>query len=356
MEQQQRTTAGGSPGGFVLEERTVRSKQPMTRFRAILFLLTAAVALGAKTRDEDRDGVADKLEQSLFSRFAPEFVLSDAECDGLPAELARGTRDPVVASRNGTVYGQAFALPKGDRPGAFLELHYFHLWGRDCGRAGHALDVEHVSVLLEAPRADAPARQWRARYWYAAGHEGTVCDRSTGARAELIRAVDRGARIWVAAGKHASYLDPAWCSWGCGADRCAAATAAAWRPRRIVNLGERGAPMNGATWIESPRWGLRGKLASDFRPELISAMDKSSRPFLLWPELRPAQGFLMAGSEVGAALLESGRRTSAALGLANSATGEAVGASMDRTGRALKRSAQGVARFLGHRPPGGARR
>ena len=63
---------------------------------------------------------------------------------------------------------------------------------------------------------------------------------------------------------------------------------------------------------------------------------------------RPAQGFLMAGSEVGAALLESGRRTGAALGLANSATGEAVGA-------ALKRSARGVARFL-NRGASGARR
>lgn len=349
MEQQERTTAGGSPGGFVLEKHTVRSKQPMTRFWAALLLMAAAAgSMGARTRDDDRDGVADKLEQSLLDRFAPEFVLSDAECDGLPAELARGSRDPLVASRNGTVYGQAFALPPGDRPGAFLELHYFHLWGRDCGRAGHALDVEHVSVLLEAPRADAPAREWHARYWYAAGHEGTVCDRSTGARAEVIRAADRGARIWVAAGKHASYLDPAWCSWGCGADRCAAVTAKGWRPRKIVNLGERGAPLNGAAWIDSPRWALRAKLSSDFRPELISAMDKSPRPFLLWPELRPAQGFLMAGSEVGAALLESGRRTGAALGLANSATGEAVGA-------ALKRSARGVARFL-NRGASGARR
>lgn len=337
----------------------------MMHFWSTLVLLAAAVAAApvpaaARTRDDDRDGVADKLEQSLLTRFTPEFVLSAAECDGMPAELARGTPDPLVTLRNGTIYGQAFALPQGGRSGAFLELHYFHLWGRDCGRAGHALDVEHVSVLLEAPHADAPARQWRARYWYAAGHEGTVCDRSTGARAEVIQAVDRGARIWVAAGKHASYLDPSWCSWGCGADRCASAAAAGWRPRRIVNLGERGAPMNGATWIDSPRWGLRHKLSSDFHPELISAMDKSPRPFLLWPELRPAQGFLLAGSELGAALLQSGRKTSAALGLANSATGEALGASMDRTGQALKRSAQGVARFLrltpvsaGPAPPAG---
>ena len=155
-----------------------------------LFLL-GGLLLAGNRQDLDRDGVPDKLEQALLERFAPELVLSGEECDGLPAELTAGTRDPVVLARNGVLYGQAFR-----QRGRFIELHYFHLWGRDCGRVGHALDAEHVSALIEADRPDAPAKHWKARYWYAAGHEGTVCDRSHGARAASLLAVDRGPRVW----------------------------------------------------------------------------------------------------------------------------------------------------------------
>ena len=298
-----------------------------------LLLMTAAFLAGAGGgRDDiDRDGVPDKLEQRLLERFVPEFILGDDECDGLPAELAAGTQHPVMLVRNGTIYGQAFRKGRDT-----IELHYFHLWGRDCGRAGHALDAEHVSALVAAERSGAPARKWRARYWYAAGHEGTICDRSTAARAEVIGAVERGPRVWLAAGKHASYLDAAWCSWGCGADRCAL-NGAMLRPRRIVNLGERGAPMNGATWTGSSRWNLSAKLGSDFPADLQMRLDASSSVKLLWPGLRPAQSMLMAGGEVGAAFH-----------LADSETGQALGASVEQTGRALKRSADSVARFLGY--------
>jgi hypothetical protein len=303
-------------------------------------LLAGAALLQAGKGDLDRDGLPEKLEQALLERFTPELILSGEECDGLPAELAAGARDPRVVARNGVLYGQAFR--KGSR---LVELHYYHLWGRDCGRAGHALDAEHVSALVEADRPGAPAKKWRARYWYAAGHEGTVCNRSNGAKAAALGAVDRGPRVWVSVGKHASYLDASYCSWGCGADRCAV-DGPRWRAARVVNIGERGAPLNGADWAESKRWNLAQKLRSDFWPEFLSAMDKSTGVILLWPELRPAQPVLMAGSEVGAALAESSRRTGAALRLADSETGEALAASMQKTGLALKRSARSVARFL----------
>ena len=193
---------------------------------------------------------------------------------------------------------------------------------------------------------NAPAKQWKARYWYAAGHEGTVCDRSTGSRAAPRLAEDRGPRVWVSAGKHASYFNAAHCAWGCGADRCEL-DGVKLRPRRIINLGERGAPLNGAKWITSSYWNLGSKLGSDFSAELQAALDKSSDVTLIWPALLPAQSVLMAGSEVGAALAESGRRTSNALRLADAETAEALTLSMEKTGRALKRSAASVARFLG---------
>ena len=119
------------------------------------------------------------------------------------------------------------------------------------------------------------------------------------------------------------------------------------RPRRIINLGERAAPLNGAYWITSSRWNLGSKLGSDFSVELLAALDKSANVTLIWPALRPAQSVLMAGSELGVALAESGRRTGKALRLADAGTTEALAISLERTERALKRSAASVARFLG---------
>ncbi|MCC6540509.1 MAG: hypothetical protein IT162_23375 [Bryobacterales bacterium] len=310
----------------------------MFRCHSLLILaLAARCAGGVPADDVDRDGLPDRLEQKLLERFAPQLILSVDECDAVPAEFTPNERDPRVFSRTGILYGQAF------RNGARIELHYFHLWSRDCGRVAHSLDAEHVSALLEGSGG-----KWQAKFWYAAGHESTVCDRSTAARAVDLEAVKRGPRVWVSAGKHASYLDPQWCSGGCGADRCTQA-GLLWRAPRIVNLGERGAPMNGATWVASDLWNLQDKLGSDFTPAVLAAADSGEGPRLVWPALRPAQAVLMGGAEVAVALAGSGRHTGNALERADQATSGALALSAAKTGRALRRSARGVARFLGRR-------
>ncbi|MBM3796332.1 MAG: hypothetical protein FJW31_20235 [Acidobacteria bacterium] len=308
----------------------------LIRNRYILLLaLCSAPAWGAPPADLDRDGLPDRLEQKLLERFAPQLILSVDECDAVPAEFAPNQRDPRVASRTGVLYGQAF------RNGARIELHYYHLWSRDCGRVAHALDAEHVSALLEGA-----GEKWQAKYWYAAGHESTVCDRSTAARAVDLEAVKRGPRVWVSAGKHASYLDPQWCSGVCGADRCTPA-GLLWRAPRIINLGERGVPLNGATWVASGMWKLQAKLMSDFTPAVLAAAEPGEGPRLVWPALRPAQAVLMGGAEVAVALTGSGRHTSNALEKADQVTTDALAASAVKTGRALRQSARSVARLLG---------
>jgi hypothetical protein len=268
----------------------------------LIVLGVLSTALAAAKPDLDRDGLPDQLEQALLDRFAPELILAAGECDLAPAEMTPGFKDPVALARNGVIYGQAFR--KNART---IELHYFHLWTRDCGRAGHALDAEHVSALLEAPRPDAPAKRWQARYWYAAGHQGTVCDSSSGARAAALNATTHGPRVWIAAGKHASYLDAAACAGGCGADRCSS-DGARWKPRRIVNLGERETPLNGARWIASRRWNLASKLGTDFPDSLCASLDASPGITRLWPALGPAQSILMLGGELGAAAIGVARR------------------------------------------------
>ncbi len=232
----------------------------------LLTLLSFGLGLAcAGDLDVDRDGLPDRLEQALLSRFVPSFHVSAADCDVAPAEFEPGLREPKVKARNGTISGQVFPVKRVDVAGEFIEIHYYHLWGRDCGRTGHRLDAEHVSVLL---RAD--GHEWRPQFWYAAAHESTLCDMGTGAAASALGALDHGPDIWVSRDKHASFLRKDLCAGGCGGDVCD--DAPVLRVANLINLGEPGAPMNGSEWISSRSWSVQSKMVPDFTNGLIARM------------------------------------------------------------------------------------
>lgn len=282
-------------------------------FIALAFL---SVAVPAAAQDLDRDGLADSLEQALLERFAPTLLLDSHECDVLPAFFKPGTRDPFVAAKDGTVYGQAFPAKSADGR-MQVELHFYHLWGRDCGRPSHALDVEHVSAIVSAARIDSPLQDWQAELWYAAAHEDTVCDASSGAQARTLEAVLSGPRVYVSRGKHASYFNRGQCKWGCGSDVCDGDRTLV--PSRIVNLGERHAPMNGTDWIQSDRWGLAAKLQSDFDPAVRGSLDDKKGIVSLMLHRRPTQSPILAGDTALDGLQTAARSTGRALGTATRA-------------------------------------
>ncbi|MEO7157126.1 MAG: hypothetical protein ABI039_06170, partial [Vicinamibacterales bacterium] len=219
--------------------------------RTWVIAISLLLAVPAAAQDLDRDGLSDQLEQSLLERFAPTLLLAHDECAGAPASFEPFARDPHVTAEDGTIYGQAFRLTSPSDH-IEIELHFFHLWSRDCGRLGHDLDAEHVSAIVWAPRVDATAPEWLASVWYAAAHEGSACDASSGAAARVLGAQTSGPRVFVSRGKHASYFDRSQCKWGCGADECA--DDRALTPTAIINIGEIDAPLNGATWVRSARW------------------------------------------------------------------------------------------------------
>ena len=224
--------------------------------------LLLACACYLRAADTDRDGLSDRLEEQLLKQFRPQLLIDAQDCDGRPAEFSRGTAVRPGA-KNGTIHGQVF------RAGAFIEIHYYHLWTSDCGWGGHALDAEHVSVLLEPQ-----GRAWKALAWMAAGHEGTLCDRRHGALAASLNAVDRGATVWVSRGKHASFLSQAACAGGCGADRCDHPLTLA--PGKLLNIGEAHRPYPGYAWIRqrAGRFDLASKMTSDFSEADLAAMRK----------------------------------------------------------------------------------
>lgn len=330
--------------------------------RVFVMALLLAV-LGASpvlAQDLDRDGLSDAFEQALLERFRPTFVLSAGECDGRPASFVAGTEHPTVAARDGTIYGQVTPHAIADGDAAEIEIKFFHLWGLDCGRGAHHLDAEHVSALVAAPSATAPLDAWEARFWYAAAHEDTVCDAGNGARASAVGAVTSGPEVFVSRGKHASYLDRHQCKWGCGGDQCD--PHARLEDVTLVNLGERGAPLNGATWVESRQWPMASKLTPDFDPVRRDSLDGADprRVSVLRLGLRAWQAPILGGDTTIDALAIAGESANVASDGAAAATGTAVGAAVDAAGTALdetgsavglafRKTGKGIAWFFGLR-------
>jgi hypothetical protein len=321
---------------------------------SILFGLMFCVQLArAQTTpiDSDADGLSDALEQRLLVQFSPSFLIGTHDCSGVPAEFRTGLATPLVAEENGTIYGQVTRAKSDDRKHPDVEIHYYHLWKTDCGKHGHPLDTEHVAVLVRGSGSDVETASWKAAYWYAAAHENTVCDVSQIARAKTLGTEDSGIKIWISPGKHASYLNETLCHAGCGADRCEAMTPLT--TTSVINLGEPGHAMNGATFVNSPEWPLMAKMtASNFPAESLARVDQLPDSEIAWatPGKHPVQGVIADSSMVSDALSVSGQNTTGALSTANDSTGSALGTSYTNTKHALGTSARAVGRALGMKP------
>ncbi|UWZ82748.1 hypothetical protein [Occallatibacter riparius] len=293
--------------------------------------------LSTPAQDSDRDGLSDSLEAALLARFSPVFMVSRTDCSVMPARFVRQITKPTVMEDDGTIYGQAF--PRKDRPGE-VELHYYHLWRKDCGELGHALDAEHVSALIHL---DGDADSAKALYWYAAAHEDTVCDASHLARAKSVAAEDHGATVWISSGKHGSFLSKELCAHGCGGDRCEEVEPV--KTRAIVNVGEIGAPMNGSDWLLSPEWPLKDKLGrSDFSDARLARADRLRESYAVWanPSKRPAQAAILGVNAGLGGAATGAQATDSALGVADDNTGAALGTAAGKTGNALSRSSRNV--------------
>jgi hypothetical protein len=230
--------------------------------------------LAAQQTDADHDGLPDTLEQQLLEKFRPTFMVSADECDVAPAEFKLDRKMPVVVHKNGTIYGQAFLATAG-APGAVqVELHYYHLWTRDCGRLNHPLDAEHVSALVQGTDLTSLAETWRATYWYAAAHQDTLCDASSAAKAPVLKAEQHGPVVWISKGKHASFFDQQDCEHGSGGDR--SRKMKELKQSAMINIGEKDAPMNGALWVNATAWQLPQKMGADFTPTLVAQIDTLS--------------------------------------------------------------------------------
>ncbi len=310
-----------------------------------VFLGGIADAPLATAADRDGDGVSDALERALGERFRPQFWLDANECAGRPAEFRADSAKPRVFARNGAVYTRVAPSAAMGRDRVALTLSYYHLWDRDCGPLSpHPLDVERVSALVVASSLTSSVDDWVALYWYAAAHEDTVCDTSNAARAEAIGAVTAGPNVWIAKGKHASYLSRALCSErGCGVDACR--DMVAMSPGPLLNLGEADAPADGAEWIASEDWPLASKLRRDFDLALVARLDSSDEPVLARAngQWRPQHYSLSIGGDIVGAL----GKANGGLQEADEKSGNALAKGFLAVGGALGVAARAVGSTLG---------
>jgi hypothetical protein len=305
--------------------------------RATLAFLVLLSCVGfANSTDLDHDGFNDEFEQSLLVKFAPVFHVSANDCAGLPAEFVPDSVRPVAAAANGTIYGQVF------RRGPDIEIHYYHLWARDCGSLGHALDAEHVSGLLSGEETP------RALYWFAAAHQATVCELNSASSAAALHAEEHGPEVWISEGKHASFLTSNLCGRGCGADSCRLTKRL--DPPRLVNIGEPGAPMNGAVWVNSPAWPMASKMTTDFDASKVAALNASGGELVLFRPSPPTQAVILgfgAGPRYTASALDTaGNHTASALDTAGNHTDSALDTAGRHTLESLAASRRSVINFL----------
>ena len=312
---------------------------------AVLLFVLVSIASAQTSKvdaspDTDHDGVSDGIEKMLLTQFAPHFMVSGDDCSLRPAEFVRSLATPKIQDENGTIYGQAF--PRAGNTNQ-VELHYYHLWRRDCGTLGHKLDAEHVSALVARDNA----ANWKALYWYAAAHENTVCDASQIVRASSVDGELHGAEVWISRGKHASFLGAAVCTHGCGGDRCR--DMMPLPAAGIINLGEQSMAMNGAIWAMSPEWPLAQKMShSDFTPARTTRADQLPAASIAWavPEKRPIHAAILGGNSALAGTSTGMNAAGAALDAASTNTGTALNTASSSTANGLAKSARGVKNAL----------
>jgi hypothetical protein len=123
--------------------------------------------------------------------------------------------------------------------------------------------------------------------------------------------------------------------------------------RRILNIGEIGAPMNDAVWAESPAWPLVGKMRPDFDTRLLAAIDdfETERPSLASARPRPVQRTILAGNKGRIAVATGNGHAIASI----STAGGNIDHALSRSGAAVRLSVeygkQALQRFFSRIPP-----
>ena len=152
-----------------------------------------------------------------------------------------------------------------------------------------------------------------------------------------MHAVEHGPDVWISEGKHASFLTSNLCGRGCGADACKLTKRL--EPARLINIGEPGAPMNGAIWVNSQAWPMASKMTTDFDAARLDALNASGGKLILFRPSPSTQAVIL-GFGAGP------RYTAGALDTAGNHTDSALDTAERQTLKSLAASRRSVVNFL----------
>lgn len=240
--------------------------------------------------DADRDGIPDEFEDKLLEKFRPHWHINGDDSAGVPVRLKENEYEPLIADKNGTIYGQVFRLGKcmkkisqdnkyGCTTYYFLEMHYISIWEGDrlvWPFSQHIWDKEHISaravhIGLENPTCEPDyippnlvnvlwdVEKWRVDLWEFYAHQGTPCEKVRQVRGSFEKGID----VWVSY-KHGVFpsLNSCnkflrfWCPDACFGDKDLGSP-------NPINVGEPFYPLNKAYWIS-----FNGFILSKMDPDL----------------------------------------------------------------------------------------
>jgi len=104
---------------------------------------------------------------------------------------------------------------------------------------------------------------------------------------------------------------------------------------KLVNIGERGALLNGADWADSELWHLASKMKPDFSDAVLTQLAGAPGVVMVGTMPRPVQAVISASGAPIDAAATGNRHTASALNLAE-----------EKTDRAFKLSGRHVAKSL----------
>ena len=104
-------------------------------------------------------------------------------------------------------------------------------------------------------------------------------------------------------------------------------------------IGEPGAPINGAVWVNSPAWPMASKMITDFDASKLAALNASGGELILFRPSPPTQAVIF-GAGAGP------RYTAGALDTAGNHTDSALDTAEQRTRKSLDASRRSVIHFL----------
>jgi len=111
--------------------------------------------------------------------------------------------------------------------------------------------------------------------------------------------------------------------------------------KKIVNLGEPGAPMNNILWTEWSGWPLEAKMGTDFPDEVLVRLDDAAHCEVIPVNgsRTPVKTTILIGSNYAGAMIATNHKTGAAL----VSTSAAAVVTNSKTGAALETAAGAVA-------------